>query len=447
MKTLRRQTLEVPINQVDMGERARKVYQNVEALAKSIQSRGLLNRPNAYIQKSLDKPYKLMAGGRRYKAFQLLQEWGETTTIPLDVWPEDITELEARYIELIENKERENLTWQEEVALTDQIHKLEFGTTVKETAETLKTSPSTVSRDLKLAKAIQEVPELAKCDSKEEAMKVLNRAEEKLLQRELAKRVEKKNAAKGVDRTKKNMMDAFIVGDTFEKIAKVPDKMINLISLDPDYNIDFTSERKTTQGRFQADYNEWKQERHQQGDSYEEYMFEVLSECYRVLKDPGWLLCWHSTTQAEMIYQTMLKVGFDAKRHPLVWIKPGKSGRVSNPTHSFTVDYECCLYARKGDAHLVQQGPSSIFTYPSVRNNIHPCEKPVPLLEDLFKLFCDPGASILAPFLGSGNDIIAAANCGMTAIGFELSETFKDAFVLRVDKWELPTAKGTAQNG
>ena len=49
-------------------------------------------------------------------------------------------------------------------------------------------------------------------------------------------------------------------------------------------------------------------------------------------------------------------------------------------------------------------------------------------MEDIFKTFVGPGAKILVPFLGSGNSLIAASNCNMTATGFEISQEFKDSF-------------------
>jgi DNA modification methylase len=43
--------------------------------------------------------------------------------------------------------------------------------------------------------------------------------------------------------------------------------------------------------------------------------------------------------------------------------------------------------------------------------------------------------------LGSGNTIIAAANLNMSAFGFDLSETYKNKFISRVQQWNPPEKK------
>jgi DNA modification methylase len=38
------------------------------------------------------------------------------------------------------------------------------------------------------------------------------------------------------------------------------------------------------------------------------------------------------------------------------------------------------------------------------------------------------------PFLGSGNTLLAASNLGMTGFGFDLSEEYRNAYILRVNE-------------
>lgn len=55
---------------------------------------------------------------------------------------------------------------------------------------------------------------------------------------------------------------------------------------------------------------------------------------------------------------------------------------------------------------------------------IHPTQKPVPLLERLIEIFTDPGDVVIDPCAGSGTTLLAAANCGRRAYGFEIKKNF-----------------------
>lgn len=55
---------------------------------------------------------------------------------------------------------------------------------------------------------------------------------------------------------------------------------------------------------------------------------------------------------------------------------------------------------------------------------VHPTQKPVPLLERLVEIFTDPGDVVIDPCAGSGTTLLAAANCGRKAYGFEIKKDF-----------------------
>lgn len=55
---------------------------------------------------------------------------------------------------------------------------------------------------------------------------------------------------------------------------------------------------------------------------------------------------------------------------------------------------------------------------------VHPTQKPVPLLESLVRLFTDPGDTVIDPCAGSGTTLLAAANLGRKAYGFEVNKQF-----------------------
>lgn len=63
-----------------------------------------------------------------------------------------------------------------------------------------------------------------------------------------------------------------------------------------------------------------------------------------------------------------------------------------------------------------------------VRDNetpkIHPTQKPVQLLRRLIEIFTDKGDVVIDPCAGSGVALLAAAQCGRRAYGFEIKKQF-----------------------
>ena len=66
------------------------------------------------------------------------------------------------------------------------------------------------------------------------------------------------------------------------------------------------------------------------------------------------------------------------------------------------------------------------FDYPRDTDTprIHPTQKSVPLLERLIELFTDAGDVVIDPCAGSGTTLLAAAQCGRKAYGFEIKKKF-----------------------
>lgn len=55
---------------------------------------------------------------------------------------------------------------------------------------------------------------------------------------------------------------------------------------------------------------------------------------------------------------------------------------------------------------------------------VHPCQKPVPLLENLIRIFTDKDDVVIDPVAGSGTTLLAAENMGRRAYGFEVNKDF-----------------------
>jgi hypothetical protein len=99
-------TTDIPINSIDVTERRRENYGDIAGLAAGIDRIGLL--VPILVDKSAPGRYRLVFGGRRLRAMQMLK-WD---TVPAFI-RDQLTEAEFREIELEENENRLQLTERE----------------------------------------------------------------------------------------------------------------------------------------------------------------------------------------------------------------------------------------------------------------------------------------------------------------------------------------------
>jgi site-specific DNA-methyltransferase (adenine-specific) len=101
-----------------------------------------------------------------------------------------------------------------------------------------------------------------------------------------------------------------------------------------------------------------------------------------------------------------------------------------NATPQFTGDrpavgFEAVVIAHPpGKKRWHGGGSPGLWTYPTAYrdgdNVQHPTQKPLALMEDLVRLFTDPGDLVLDPFAGSGTTGVACKRLGRYFVGWEL---------------------------
>lgn len=439
----------IPLQLIDEGKRAREVYGDLRELIESFKAEGII-QPIAVKHSSfevrtadgiLHDGYLLLAGGRRYRAMKQM----EIELVPCRIYPIDLTELEERSIELAENVNRLDLSWLEKIRLCEQIHNLQVaihgektstlpdaeGWSKRDTAKMLEKSPASIVQDIMLAEAVERIPELKECKTKDEARKLLSMMQETMIKAELARRIESTRGSTPTERIK--LCDSFIISDFHKSIRSVPDGSIDIVEIDPPYAIDLPDLKKLEELREQkmSSYNEIPSEQ------YPSFIKQTVEQCYRVLTERGWLVMWFGPEPwFDFIYQALTQTGFKVKRIPGIWVKSTerKVGQTMQPGLHFGNSYEMFFYARKQYAELYEQGRSNVFDFKTVshQKKVHPTERPIEMIEDILSIMVPPGSRVLVPFLGSGNTLLAASNLGMQAFGYELSQEYKDSFILRV---------------
>lgn len=435
--------IKVKLKEIEFGDRFRKEYENVALLAESIRSNGNIQPISLSVNPGGNgRAYLLAVGGRRFKAFEYLVSHGHSQyeEILANFYGKELTELERRSIEAAENIDRENFTYAEECAILKRVHDLQTsihgekvarspdasGWSKSDTAKMVSKSPATVSQDIELAEAIEKFPELQldQMKNKTEARKRLKKVQDLITKQELAK-----NYAQTIesgDAIKQKLVNSFIIGDFFKEVKKIPNGTIDLIEVDPPYAIDLTSQKKENDclGYNEIDSNE-----------YYGFMMKVLTESYRVMKPSGWLILWFAPEPwFQTIHEIISKVGFRTHRMCGVWAKG--QGQTNQPLNRLANAYEMFFYASKGRPQIAKPGSSNLFIYPPVAptKKIHPTERPSELIEDIFQTFTRPSSQIMIPFLGSGKSILAAHRAHMNAFGFELTQSYKDSYIIQVNE-------------
>jgi len=431
----------LPVNAIEFSDRARENYKDLDVLAKDIAEKGVI-QPIAVMRnpESAEHHYKLLAGGRRFSAVVL----SESTHIPCRIYPETLSELDQKEIELMENISRDDFDWKEEVALRDQIQKLQEerhgkqagsggGHSMRDTAKMLGTSPASISRDLTLARGLEaHEDELSKAKSKSEALRTLKKIERKQEEKVVAENLEKSLQNDGNERLKRTLTNGYLVKDFFEGVSVVPDRAASFIEVDPPYAIALDkikrgAERETSPGI--ENYNEVSSE------DYQDFLDNLFIECYRVLALNGWIVCWYGIQWYHVVLASMENAGFQVIDLPAIWTKTDHQGQTRVPDVRLGNVYEPFFYARKDSSAVIRQpGRTNQFNFKSLHpeHKVHPTERPIEMIEEVIRTFCVPGGHIMVPFLGSGNTLLAASNLGSTCFGYDLSEEYKNAYLKRV---------------
>jgi len=479
----------IKIEDIDLGDRFRKEYDEIGELAYSIKTKGLItpiavgfNPESTEHSGRFDgKPqWLLAAGGRRIKAIQyLINECRkreipnalDAVGIPARVYDRVLTELEYRSIELAENMDRDDLKYYERIAIVRNIHRLQLeihgekiakdpnapGWSQADTAAMLGRSTSQIADDLRLAKGIEDFPklELTQCTNKTEALKRLKKFGEVFVTHTKAKEFEEHinnltkpavdiDPAKEGDPTTvvvdtpidpkqaiiKDLMTNYILNDFFEGVKEMPDNSVNLIEVDPPYGVDL---RNTKAGDTYG-YNEIPRK------DYPRFLYRVFKECYRVAAQDSWIIVWFAPDPWVNVVSKLLRaVGFSTSLNFGSWYKAGSledtsSGQNLQPKWKLANCYELFMYGWKGRPELGKPGATNGFPYKPISpsSKTHPTERPLELMVDILQTFGRAGDRVLVPFLGSGNTLISAHACKMYGKGFELSKMYKEAYTVKL---------------
>ena len=404
----------------------------MDSLVSSIQTEGLFHPLVIMEKEGKQNEYLLLGGGRRIRAVQTLL-W---PTIACNVYP-PLDAIDQKTIEQKENLERENLTPIEEALLTKEIHDLQVlkygkadkfggGHRLADTAKLIGKSEATVIQDIKIAEMAIAVPELSLCKTKSEALKMIDRATRAVETAAAVRNFESKTGLGLLDDTKARLLKAYQVGDAYKLIRGVPDNSVSIIELDPVYHIGLN---KLKDKAADPDYQDAPPE------DYYDNMLRILRECFRIAAPNSWIIVWYSIRwhHAETA-KVIQDAGFKLNGLPCLW--DHHYGQTLQPSTNLPSCYDSFFYARKGLPSLNRPGRSNVFDCKPVvaSQKVHTIERPIQLMEDILSTFVSAGSSLLVPFAGSGNTLLAAGNLHMTCIGFDQEQNFCNEYLRKVQE-------------
>ena len=239
------------------------------------------------------------------------------------------------------------------------------------------------------------------------------------------------------------IIDKTIVGDTFETLSLLPEGFVDLLVVDPPYNL---SKNFHGQKFKKVSY-----------DAYEEYTKVWISKVKPLLKANAsiYVCCdWASSP----VIGSVLKKYFHIQNR-ITWQREKGRGALSNwkngmediwfatNSNTYTFNVESVKVRRKVIAPYKVEGKPKDWeetadgnfrnTYPSnfwddisipywsmPENTAHPTQKPEKLLAKLILASSNPDDIVFDPFLGSGSTSVTAKKLGRHYVGIEINEQY-----------------------
>ena len=211
----------------------------------------------------------------------------------------------------------------------------------------------------------------------------------------------------------------------FTFLKKIPDNAIDLIVIDPPYEVsrdtNFRSGqakgKNTDRFRISMDFGEW--------DFGFTGLESVIKESYRILKSGGTIICFY-----DLWKMTTLRTYYENSKFKQIrfieWIKTNPVP-INSKTNYLTNSREIAVVGvKKGKPTFHAEYDNGLYFYPIChdKGRFHPTQKPIALIEDLIQKHSNENDTVLDCFSGSATTAVAAYNQNRNFIGCELSKEY-----------------------
>lgn len=198
-----------------------------------------------------------------------------------------------------------------------------------------------------------------------------------------------------------DFINKIILGDALNLIKLIPDNSVDVVLTDPPYGL------RKNGIKNDADLTTF---------------YNILPECYRVLKENSFFITFFSTKFLPMLFKNNPFQYF----WQIVLYYP--EGRVRSPI-GYT-KYMSIMVFKKGRPKIVHYGKDIFVDTPGKMIEPdegfieHPTPKPKHFIKEILKMFTREKDIILDPFMGSGSTAVACIQTNRRFIGFEIEESY-----------------------
>ena len=170
------------------------------------------------------------------------------------------------------------------------------------------------------------------------------------------------------------------------------------------------------------------------GEDFYKFLDKAFKNINLSLK-PGACFYEFFATREHVNFENALKDNDLSPKQELIW---SKNGQFTLGRQDYQWDFEPCFYGWKnGASHnwYSDRKQKCVLTFDKPkRNELHPTQKPVPLISYLMKNSSRPKDLVIDLFGGSGTTLIAAEETDRTCFTMEIDEKYASAIVRRYVK-------------
>lgn len=216
-------------------------------------------------------------------------------------------------------------------------------------------------------------------------------------------------------------------------MVRIPNESIDCLVTDYPYQISHNG--KPSGGGI---FNQEKNENVRSGKLFEYNdtpLFDWLPKVYYKLK-PGThaYIMVNARNLYKLMYEAKL-AGFTIQ-NLLIW---DKGNATQNKYYMQAAEFILMLSKRPA-RNINYMGTKTILRVPSIRGGrLHPCEKPIELMEILIRNSTNPGDVVLDPFAGAGSTLVAAYSLKRKYIGYEIDPKYYSIAQQRLQALQNPT--------
>ena len=211
-------------------------------------------------------------------------------------------------------------------------------------------------------------------------------------------------------------------GNCLEVMDNMDDESVDLVVTDPPYMIDYQSNRRKKEDRFDKIKND--------KGSYI-LIQKYLAECHRIMKDNTAIYCfcsWHNIDFFKQEFEKHFKL-----KNIIVWNKNNHG--TGDLKGSYAPRYEFILFGHKGRTLLREKRIADVIDCAKIPSKklTHPTEKPQELLEIFIKQSSDEDSVVFDGFMGTGSCGIVANKLNRRFIGVELEDNYFEIAKTRLE--------------